>query len=116
MGAPRCDSVCEVSRSQHSGLLQPNHAAWIWSRLGQPPTRCGPQRISTQRPSAPKQYGKLTGGVGAEAPDLLGQLLVPAKLLRQDLGANLGVVTGAHLAVINGLSQAVLQGARLQRG
>lgn len=31
-----------------------------------------------------------TSGVGAEAPDLLGQLLVPAELLGQDLGAHLG--------------------------
>ena len=65
---------------------------------------------------APPPAAALTKGVGAEAPDRLGHLLVPAKLLRQDLGADLGVVAGAHLAVVNRLGQALLQGARLRAG
>ena len=42
-----------------------------------------------------KQVGAV--GVGAEAPNLLGQVLVPGKVLSEDLGAGLGVVTGTDL-------------------
>lgn len=49
---------------------------------------------------------KRTSGVGAEAPDLLGQLLVPAELLGQDLGAHLGAgwggVQGCRAADVRG--------------
>mmetsp|Transcript_35988 Transcript_35988/g.77708 ORF Transcript_35988/g.77708 Transcript_35988/m.77708 type:complete len:229 (+) Transcript_35988:606-1292(+) len=53
------------------------------------------------------------GRVRAKAPNLLGQVLVPAILLRQHLGADLGVIARANLALVNDLGQAVLQRPRL---
>ena len=47
------------------------------------------------------------------APDLLGQVLVPAELLGQDLGADLGVVARAYPPLVDRLCQAVLNWPRL---
>ena len=47
------------------------------------------------------------------APDLLGQVLVPAELLGQDLGADLGVVARAYFPLVDRLCQAVLNRPRL---
>ena len=52
--------------------------------------------------------------VGAKAPDLLRQVLVPPKVLAHELGAQLGVVLGPDLALVDRLGQAVLHRARLQ--
>mmetsp|Transcript_5199 Transcript_5199/g.14877 ORF Transcript_5199/g.14877 Transcript_5199/m.14877 type:complete len:885 (-) Transcript_5199:8-2662(-) len=47
-------------------------------------------------------------GVRAEAPDLLGHVLVPSKLLRHNLSADLRVITRPNLSVIDGLGEPLL--------
>mmetsp|Transcript_14922 Transcript_14922/g.26360 ORF Transcript_14922/g.26360 Transcript_14922/m.26360 type:complete len:806 (-) Transcript_14922:95-2512(-) len=47
-------------------------------------------------------------GIGGKAPNLLGNLLVPTVLLRENLGANLGVITRTNLAGLNSLGETIL--------
>ncbi len=52
--------------------------------------------------------------VRAKTPDLLGQVLVPAKLVHQDFAPGLGLISGPNCALVNGLCQAILHGSHLE--
>src|SRR6185312_189418 len=45
------------------------------------------------------------GGLRSKAPNLLGKILVPPKLLREDLRAHLGIITWTNASLINSLSK-----------
>mmetsp|Transcript_10256 Transcript_10256/g.17658 ORF Transcript_10256/g.17658 Transcript_10256/m.17658 type:complete len:841 (-) Transcript_10256:216-2738(-) len=53
------------------------------------------------------------GGLGTEGPDLLGQILVPVELLRQQATADLGIVAGTHGALVDRLRETLLHGGGL---
>mmetsp|Transcript_17081 Transcript_17081/g.20573 ORF Transcript_17081/g.20573 Transcript_17081/m.20573 type:complete len:397 (+) Transcript_17081:628-1818(+) len=55
-----------------------------------------------------------TSGLGTEAPDLLGQILVPFELLSKETTTSLGVIPRSNKTLINGFRQSFLHGNGLQ--